>query len=106
MTVLAALEVEAGGLADLERQLRRNHLVGETANAVGAEIFASHDPRFSRLPASTSIESACARYTSKIMSNRYPGRSPHVRDKSAAAMRLPARTTAMLPVSFTPQPFP
>ena len=42
MAVLAALEDEAGGLADLERELRRDHAVGAAANAVGTEIFASH----------------------------------------------------------------
>ena len=44
VAVLAALEHEAGGLPDLERKLRRDHAVGAAADAVGAEIFASHEP--------------------------------------------------------------
>jgi hypothetical protein len=43
MTVIAVLEDESGGLPDLERQFRRNDLVGKTANAVGAEIATNHE---------------------------------------------------------------
>ena len=42
MAMLAALKHQAGRLADLERQLRRDQTVGAAANAVGAEIFATH----------------------------------------------------------------
>ena len=41
--MFAVPEDQAGGLADLERQLRRNHFVGPAANAVGAEIATNHE---------------------------------------------------------------
>ncbi len=43
MAVLAVLEHQAGGLADLERQFGRDHAVGPAANAVGAEITTNHE---------------------------------------------------------------
>jgi hypothetical protein len=42
MTVIAALENQAGGLPNLERELRRNHAIGPAANSVGAEIATTH----------------------------------------------------------------
>ena len=42
VAVLAALEDQAGGLPDLEREFGRDHAVGAAANAIGTEIFASH----------------------------------------------------------------
>ena len=43
MAVLAVAEHEARGLSDLERELRRDDLVGPAANAVGTEISARHE---------------------------------------------------------------
>ena len=51
MAVLAAAEDEARRLADLQRELRRDHAIGAAANAVGAEILASHLVRSRRRPA-------------------------------------------------------
>ena len=42
MAVLAVLEHQPGGLADLERQFGGNDPVGPAANAVGAEITTNH----------------------------------------------------------------
>src|SRR3974390_287182 len=42
MTVFAVAEDEPCRLPDLERELGRNHPVGPTANAVGAEIATNH----------------------------------------------------------------
>ena len=55
MAVLAAAEDEAGRLADLERQFRRDHAVGAAANAVGAEILANHNRGPHRLPLRAAI---------------------------------------------------
>ncbi len=43
MAMLAIAENEPGRLADLERQLRRDHAIGPAANAVGAEIATNHE---------------------------------------------------------------
>ena len=40
--MVAALKHQARGLADLERELRRDKSVGAAPNAVGPEIFAAH----------------------------------------------------------------
>ena len=57
VAVVAAPEREARGLSDLQRQIRRDHAVRESANAVRPEIFARHchlanrvlvAPRFAR----------------------------------------------------------
>ena len=45
VAVLAALEGEARGLADLQSQFRSDHAIGAAPNAVGPEILASHAPR-------------------------------------------------------------
>ncbi len=42
MPVIAVLEHHPRGLTNLEGKLRRDRAVGAAANAVGAEIFASH----------------------------------------------------------------
>ena len=41
--MLAILENETGGLPHFERQFRRNDLVGQPANTVGAEITTNHE---------------------------------------------------------------
>ena len=43
MTVIAIFEDQPGGLADLERQFRRNHPVGPAADTVGSEITTTHE---------------------------------------------------------------
>ena len=42
MPALAAMKDEARRLTDLERELRRDLLIGQTANAIGAKIVAGH----------------------------------------------------------------
>jgi hypothetical protein len=42
MTMVAATEDDAGGLADTQRQIGRDHAVRRAADAVRAEILASH----------------------------------------------------------------
>ena len=42
MAVIAAAEGQPRRLADFERQFRRDHAIGATANAVGAEILTDH----------------------------------------------------------------
>ena len=61
MAVLAAAEGQAGGLADLERQFRRDDAVGAAANAVGAEILANHTQKPRRtIPRRILTRSACS----------------------------------------------
>jgi hypothetical protein len=40
--VIAVLENKTGGLSDLQREFRRNHAIGPSANSVGAKIAATH----------------------------------------------------------------
>ena len=42
VTVIAAAEDDAGGLADLQGEVGRDHAIGAPADAVGAEISAAH----------------------------------------------------------------
>ncbi len=42
MAMLAAAENQTGRLADAQRQFRRDHAIGEAANAVRAKILANH----------------------------------------------------------------
>jgi hypothetical protein len=53
MAVLAALEGEARGLADFQREFRGDHAIGAAADAVGPEILACHR---SALAAARSLE--------------------------------------------------
>ena len=45
VAMVAAPEDQAGGLADPQRELCRDHAVCAAANAVGAKIFSCHVPR-------------------------------------------------------------
>ena len=62
--MLAALENQAGCLAHLERELGRDHAIGAAANAVGAEILASH-----KSPASDAFA---------VVAGTEPGSTPHI----------------------------
>ena len=43
MATFAAVKNQPGGLADFKRELGRDFLIGETANAIGSEIGARHE---------------------------------------------------------------
>ena len=68
MAVIAVAEHEAGGLADLERELGRNDFVGPAANAVGAEIATRH-----RMPLDAQLTVLQPRNSRFIGGRRMPG---------------------------------
>ena len=80
VAVIAVLEHQPGGLADLERQFRRNDLVGPAANAVGAEITTNHE-----LPLTPTLRSR-ARYGWSIGGRPTP--APRGRHSRANAVNL------------------
>ena len=51
VAMVAVAEHQAGGLAHLERKLRRDRGVGAATNAVGSEMLADHTPHRTRIDA-------------------------------------------------------
>src|SRR5262249_36917606 len=76
VTMLAAMEQQTGGLADLQRQLGREHaVVGLAANAVRPEILANHSLVPRRIVPTAGMAPA---------GRRYYGRQPEMPSKNVS----------------------